>query len=747
MAASPYVAYASVILDVSIQQTLDYGILPAQLDQVKPGVQVEVPLRGHPRKAYVFKIKESSEFPRIQPIRQVISQDILVPEDLFELALWMAKYYHVPLSRVLKILLPAPVRANRSHKQQYMVMRRKTREELTTICKEIRERSPAQAAILEVMLKVSGKILLSELLEESGASRASVDSLVKKGYLAMDRYRIDRSPLVDAEFFRSKAKKLNEEQQQALDKILTSLDASNYETHLLHGVTGSGKTEVYLQAIDRALKADKGVIMLVPEIALTTQTIERFRSRFENQIAILHHRLSAGERLDEWHRIRRGEAPVVIGARSAVFSPVPRLGLLIVDEEHEGSYKSTEEAPCYHARDVAVVRGHISRATVILGSATPSLESYYNTQKGKYSLSTLNARADSASIPRVQIVDMNREDEKAKRRANFSDALLSAIEQRMERGEQMILFLNRRGYHTTQLCQSCEEVVRCPHCEIALTYHRNNSTLACHLCDYTLRPPPKTCPACNSADTLKFRGVGTEQVERALQAIFPDIRTSRMDADTTRHKGSHQKLLRDFRSGKGDILIGTQMIAKGLHLPQVTLVGILNADSGLQIPDFRASESVFQLITQVAGRAGRGRLAGEVIIQTRLPENSIIQHASKQEFLPFYEEELAVRRLFDYPPFSHLVKILFTGKHEQRCLQLAQQLRQALSQRLPSVYELNPVVPAGHAKIKDTYRFQFLIKGPSIYTLNKQLEVLEVSKRLPKGIRCTIDVDPLSTFF
>lgn len=742
-----YPAYASVILDVAIQQTLDYGIPKELLPSIRRGVQVEVPLRGHPRKGYVYEVKKESECCRVQALSKVLSPESFIPEDLFNLGLWMAKYYHAPLSRVLQVLLPAAVRDNRPHKQQYMVMRRKPREELATVCRDIRDKHPSQAAILDVMLQVKGKILLSSLLEEAAVSRSPVDTLVKKGYLSMDSYRIDRSPLENADFFRSKPKTLNDEQAEALKKIIKSLEEKRYETHLLYGVTGSGKTEVYLQAIDFALHQGLGVIMLVPEIALTTQTIERFRSRFEGQIAILHHRLSAGERLDEWHRIRRGEAPVVIGARSAVFSPVPRLGLIIVDEEHESSYKSNETSPCYHARDIAVVRGHQCQTTVILGSATPSLESYHNCCVGKYSLSTLNARADSALIPKVHVVDMNREDDRAKRRATFSDALLNAIEKRLEVGEQTILFLNRRGYHTTQLCLACEEVIRCPHCSTALTYHRGQGKLACHLCDYTLSPPPRHCPSCGSEKNLQLRGVGTEQVERALHAIFPELRSCRMDADTTRHKGSHQQLLRQFRSGKGDVLIGTQMIAKGLHLPQVTLVGILNADSGLHIPDFRASESVFQLITQVAGRAGRGRLAGEVIIQTRLPDNPVLRHAAQQDFIPFYAEEIQVRKLFGFPPFNHLIKLLFTAKSEKRCLQTAEQLRVALLQRLPTVYELHPVIPAGHAKVKDHYRFQFLIRGPSVYVVNQQLEALQLQKRLPNGIRCTVDVDPLSTFF
>lgn len=744
---SMYAKYASVILDVSIDKALDYGIPTELLDKIKRGMRVEVPVRGHLRPGYVIELKDTPDFTPVKPIAKATSALEIITPDLFELALWMARYYCTPIRQVLKILVPASIRSDTKPKEQLFVMRAKTREELSEYCQEIRNKNSAQADVLDVMLQVKKGILLTELLEQTKGTRSPVNTLVKKGFLIVDIVRVDRSPLLNEEYLKTKPKTLNPDQSQALQKITQSLDQTKFETHLLHGVTGSGKTEVYLQAIDHALKQGKGTIMLVPEISLTPQTIERFRSRFEGHIAVLHHRLSNGERTDEWHRIRRGEAQIVIGARSAIFSPVTNLGLIIVDEEHETTYKQTDEMPCYHARDVAVMRGKMVNAAVILGSATPSLESYFNAKNGKYTLSHLGVRADAASMPKVTIVDMKLECDKAKGYTSFSDALLEGMKKRQAKGEQSILFLNRRGYHTTLMCQKCGKSVRCNHCEVSLTFHLGDNALSCHLCGYALKPPPKTCSKCGSEDTMKFRGVGTELIEKSLHAVLPDIRTIRIDADTTKHKGSHQKLFRAFGTGKGDVLIGTQMIAKGLHFPSVTLVGVLNSDSGLNLPDFRASETVFQLITQVAGRSGRGSTAGEVIIQTHMPDNSTIQHASRQDYENFYGEEIGVREAFQFPPFCQMAKVAFSGEDVWQTKNVAEQMRQELVSLLPGTYQLHPVIPAGHAKVKDRYRFQFLIRGPSIGPVSRALETVQQTLKIPSSVTCRIDINPTTTFF
>ncbi|MBA3814927.1 MAG: primosomal protein N' [Parachlamydiaceae bacterium] len=738
--------YASIILDISIDKCLDYGIPRELIPSIKRGMRVEVPVRGKLRTGYVYAIKDHADFSKVKSIERLVSETELINDELFELALWMAKYYCAPMRDVLQIILPAIVRKDVKHKEQLFVMRAQTREQLKVQCEKIRNTNSAQADVLDVMLKVKKGILLSELLQETQGSRSPIDTLTKQGYLIVDVVRVDRSPLVNEEYFQTKPKQLNEEQAAALAKIVKSLNEGRFETHLLYGVTGSGKTEVYLQAIDFVLKQGKGAIMLVPEISLTAQTIERFRSRFEGKIAILHHRLSQGERFDEWHKIRRGEAQIVIGARSAVFSPVNNLGLIIVDEEHESSYKQSESPPCYHAREVAVMRGKLTKATVILGTATPSLESFHNAASGKYTLSSLNKRADSASIPKFSIVDMKIELTKTKGYTSFSESLLSGIKTRQEKGEQTILFLNRRGYHTTLLCQGCSKPVGCPHCDVAMTFHLSENQLACHLCGFYLNPPPKQCPSCKS-ETMKFRGVGTEQIQKALHAVLPDIRTMRIDADTTRHKGSHQKLLRDFGTGKADVLIGTQMIAKGLHFPEVTLVGVLNSDTSLNLPDFRASETVFQLITQVAGRAGRGNICGEVIVQTNLPENNTIRLAASQNYEKFYEEEIEVRKLFNYPPFASMVKLTFSGEEVEKVQQSAENFRSKLILALPADFDLHPVVPSGYAKIKNKFRFQLIIRGPSIYPINRAIDSIRQVIGSDKSVNILVDVNPTSTFF
>lgn len=740
----PFEKYASVLLDVSIDKTLDYGIPHLLVEKARRGCRVEVPLRGGVSSGYILEVKDKPDFTPVKAISKLVTDEALITPDLFELALWMAKYYCSPLRQVFKAIVPATIRGNTKHKEQLYVMRAKTRDELQEICKELRNSHPAQATVLDEMLLVTKGILLSELLEKTKGSRSPVDTLVKKGCLKLDITRIDRSPLVNEEYFKTRHKTLNADQATALEQIVDSIESNCFKTHLIYGVTGSGKTEVYLQAIDKALSMGKGTIMLVPEISLTSQTIERFRSRFEGHIAVLHHRLSHGERHDEWHKIHRGEARIVIGARSAIFCPVKNLGLIIVDEEHENSYKHSDEMPCYHARDIAVMRANLTKATAVLGSATPSLESYFNALKGKYVLNKLGSRADACSLPNVTIVDMNKEREKGY--STFADTLLEGIKRRYKDGEQTILFLNRRGYHTTLLCQECRHVVQCHHCDTALTFHLGENCVACHLCGFSIAPPT-ACSKCSSPKPMKYRGVGTEQVEKALHAVLPDIRTMRMDADTTKHKGSHQKLLRAFGSGKADVLIGTQMIAKGLHFPQVTLVGVLNSDVSLNIPDFKASETAFQLITQVAGRAGRGVLPGEVIIQTCLPDNTTIGFAAKQDYSAFYEEEIASREMFRFPPFAQVVKLAFSGTQAGQIQHVAERFRQELITQLPAGYQLNPLIPAGHAKVKDKYRFQFLVRGSAVYPINHAIALVQEKVQIPREVSMRIDVNPSSTYF
>jgi primosomal protein N' (replication factor Y) (superfamily II helicase) len=740
-------SFASVLLDVAIDKPLDYGI-PLDLEkQIQRGSFVQVPLRGQARKGVVLEVKQESAFKRCLPVSSLLFDTPLLTSDLFELALWMARYYSTPLRKVLKVLLPPSIRNNQQAKKQLFVKLVKSRPETAKICAELQRKFPAQAKILEGLLSTTKGLLLSELLEKTESSKSPVETLSKKGLLELQTITIDRSPFENQEHLKTKPKTLNSEQEESLKKIIEGIETNSFKPFLLFGITGSGKTEVYLQAIAHALSKGKATILLVPEIALTTQTISRFRCRFGENIAILHHRLSQGERRDQWEKIRLGKCSIVIGPRSAIFSPLPNLGLIIVDEEHEQSYKQQDDMPCYHARDISMMRGLLNKCSVILGSATPSIESFNNVKNSKYQLLTLKQRADNASCPTVSIVDMRAEKEKSPHGYLFSSSLLNGIEKRIEQGEQIILFLNRRGYNTSSLCQDCGKTVSCPHCDSSLSFHKHDSILICHLCQFTITPPPKTCPNCKGESQLKYQGTGTQKVENTLKAIFPGVRTIRMDADTTRHKGSHDQLIRSFKSGKADILIGTQMIAKGLHFPEVTLVGVLNSDSSLNIPDFRSTEYTFQLLVQVAGRSGRGALSGEVLIQTYTPQHPIIELAAKQNYEAFFEEEVGNRELFDYPPYSKIVRFLMRGPCPKLVYHHIQQLRQVLIGSLCSKYEIQPVIECGYAKIKDQHRFQFLVKGPTTSLVTRHTQDFQINHSLPSSLRLFVDPDPTTTYF
>lgn len=741
----PNMPVAEVLLDNSLERPLDYSI-PDDFDDLEIGTRVEVPLRGRSAVGTILALKKTSSFSKLKSLGKKLGDKPLVSPELFELAAWITKYYASPLSKVLKVILPPVVRnEKKGHKVQMFVKPLISRNALLEKCKEKRDKFPSQAVVLDALLEKPKGLFLTEILEKTSVTKSPISTLCKQGILKMEEVRVDRSPVYDHDFFPTKPKTLSKEQKEAYSKIVAT--AGTFQPHLLFGVTGSGKTEVYLQVIQDVLNRGEGVLYLVPEIALTSQTIERFKGRFGDQnIAVLHHRLSEGERFDAWHKIRSGEAKIVLGARSAIFSPVEKLGLIIVDEEHESAFKQSEEAPKYHARDVAVMRSKFSKCPIILGTATPSIESYHNALQGKYQLHLLQERADSASLPSVQIIDMKEEFAKAKGYTLFSDALLDKLGSRFKKGEQTLLFLNRRGYHTSCNCLKCGHVEKCPNCELTLTYHRSNALLSCHLCDHT-RKTPKNCPSCQTDGPLKFKGAGTEMVERSLHALFPEIRSLRLDADTTKHKGSHEKIFKAFRSGKADVLIGTQMIAKGLHFPMVTLVGVLGLDGSLNIPDFRAGENVFQLLTQVAGRSGRGELAGEVVIQTHLPESSTILHGAAQDFEGFYKEEIEVRKLFHFPPFSQLIKFSFASENEKECERKAVEFRKKLIAKMSKETEILPVVPCGYAKIKGKHRFQCLLKTPVIRRVLPAIEQLRLEFGKAKGVRLSIDVNPLTTFF
>jgi primosomal protein N' (replication factor Y) (superfamily II helicase) len=549
---------------------------------------------------------------------------------------------------------------------------------------------------------------------------------------------------------------LNADQAAALDRIVAALETTastataTLTTFLLHGVTGSGKTEVYLQAIAHALRQGKGAIVLVPEISLTPQTVERFKARFcsgplQTMVAVLHSHLSTGERHDEWHKIRQGRARIVVGARSAVFAPVEPLGLIIVDEEHEHSYKQ-EEAPRYHARDLAVIRGRLERAVVVLGSATPALESYYNAVHGKYALLELPLRADEKTMPLVRVIDMRQEARKEKGTPILSQKLRDEIMNRLERKEQVMLFLNRRGYASSLQCPLCGFVAQCPNCSVALTYHRGDQRLLCHICGYATSAP-KQCPETKCRNpAIRYAGLGTERVEETLIKLFPRAQIRRMDSDTLKRKEDYRRILGDFRTGRIDILLGTQMIAKGLHFPNVTLVGIIYADLSLHQPDFRAGERTFQLLTQVAGRSGRGDVEGEVVVQAFSPFHPAIQYSRRHDFLGFYDQEIEFREQLKYPPFSRVALLTLKGRNEEKVRFSAEHLRKELERQLSAISNLviaGPA-PAPLLRAETYYRHQIMLRARHMPPLSRALGKLVEELSLPDDVTLTVDVDPIN---
>ena len=544
-------------------------------------------------------------------------------------------------------------------------------------------------------------------------------------------------------FEKTTALSLNAEQQVAVETILQSVQEQQSQTYLLEGITGSGKTEVYLQVIAEVLNQGKTAIMLVPEISLTPQMVQRFKSRFGEHVAVMHSGLSQGEKYDEWRKIERGEAEVVVGARSAIFAPIENIGVIIVDEEHEASYKQ-EETPRYHARDLAIWRSEYHHCPVVLGSATPSLESRARAQKNVYQRLRLTQRANqAATLPTIDVVDMRKEVENGNV-SSFSMSLQEKLQERLEKNEQSVLLLNRRGYSSFVMCRDCGYVLPCPNCDISLTLHMDSKTMKCHYCGHEERIPYR-CPNCGQ-DKIRYYGTGTQKVEEELQTLLPESRILRMDVDTTRRKGAHEKILRTFGEGQADILLGTQMIAKGLDFPNVTLVGVLNADTALNLPDFRSSERTFQLLTQVSGRAGRAEKPGEVIIQSFNPEHYAIQLAKAQDYEDFYTKEMYIRHRGDYPPYYFTVQITASHPEEneaaKQMFQIATKLKQGLS---PQAILLGPT-PNAIMRVNNRYFYQVIIKykqEPMLQPLLKEI-LTDTQRATARGLKLSIDAEPMN---
>jgi primosomal protein N' (replication factor Y) len=622
--------------------------------------------------------------------------------------------------------------------------RRRANPQPPTPTPQPRSLNEKQLRVVEVLKSASDGVPFSELLDSAGVSSSVVRTLEKRGVVEVFAREVRRDPLAALEREFGDDITLNGEQQQALDQIIAKIDERQYSTFLLHGVTASGKTEIYIRAMRDAVRRGMTALMLVPEISLTPVFSRRLKAQFGEAVAILHSSLSEGERGDEWRRIRDGDARVVIGTRSAVFSPLEKLGLVIVDEEHDGSYKQ-DETPRYHGRDTAIVRASRAQAVVVLGSATPSIESYHNAHAGKYTYLRLQTRYGDRALAEVQTVDMREVFKRHGKAQTLSDELKSAIAETFARGEQAMILLNRRGFSSFLLCRSCGLAIQCPNCDVTLTYHRYNSSLQCHYCGF-IRPVPRVCDACEG-EYIHYVGLGTEQLEAMLREMFPEMNVARLDRDTTRRRGSFEQIIMEFASGGIDLLVGTQMIAKGHDFHNVTLVGVVSVDVGLALPDFRAAERTFQLLTQVAGRAGRGDLPGRVIIQTYHPEHYSLTCAREQNYEEFYRREIAFRRTMHYPPFTALINVLIHDKDYDRAngtaSAFARELREAGKDAGMRV--LGPA-PAAISRIRGEYRFQVLIKARSRTRAREALDVAmdRVAADGHSARSISVEVDPIN---
>jgi primosomal protein N' (replication factor Y) len=723
---------AEVAVLLHVDQIFDYKVPESLREQICLGQRVLVPFRDQPTvEAFVVALKQISAFQsRLREVSDIVTLEPELDERDLALARWISQYYIAPLGIVLQAMAPALLRRERTVGYVRPMI---SLADMFAHIEALSPRAPQQAAILRALLSLQNPTE-KELLARVGCGPGPLRALTQTGLVAITR----RSPRPERVEFHEppKAITLNAEQrravaaiQQALAAHSFSLSVSNGEgghTILLHGVNSSGKTEIYLRACQETVAQGGQAIVLVPEISLIPQLVARFRNIFGERVAIYHSGLPDSERTRQWHRLTRGEAQIAIGVRAAIFAPCDRLKLIVIDEEHESTYKQDDAAPRYHVRKVALKRAALTGTTVILGSATPSIESYFNAQHGLYQLLELKERVVSAQPPTIKIVDMG------ERKNLLSSVLRAKIEQRLRNGEQIILFLNRLGY-SIALCRRCRETVKCPLCKIALTMHLREHELRCRYCNYRLRLP--TCQSCRSTDLL-FEGAGTERLELEVQKSFPNKSFRRMDSESVR-RGEHSAILEAFRQKQIQILLGTQMIGLGLDFPNVTLVGIISADTLLDFPDFRAGERTFQLISQVAGRAGRGERPGEVIIQTRHPDNEVIRLAAAQKYLKFYEHELASRQALRYPPFTRILSMTVEHSNEVRARELTDRLREGLSD-LAQLEILGPA-PALPYRLRGRYRWQLLIKSPD---QSAQTELWAIINELKLSDSVTVNVDP-----
>lgn len=712
--------YANVIIDIShekVDRPFQYRIPDSLKEKLAVGMCVQIPFGtgNRKRKGYVIEITGKNEYPeeKIKEIDGIITDNLPAEADAIRLAAWMRQTYGSTMIAALKTVLPVKRAVKAVEKKK--LRRSLPAEELTSLLGEcMRKHQNAKVRVLQELL--TEEELPYELVTgKLHVSAATLNSLVNQGAITIESESSYRNP-VSLNVTAQSGPELSEEQCYIKEQILSDYDKNIRNTYLIHGITGSGKTLVYLALIEEMIKRGKQCIVLIPEIALTYQTLLRFYKRFGDRVSVMNSSLSQGERFDQCERARKGEIDVMIGPRSALFVPFPSLGMIVIDEEHEGSYIS-ENAPRYHARETAEYLASLKKASLVLGSATPSLEAYYKAKKGEYRLFTMKNRKNGGELANVRIVDLRQELRKGNR-SIFSSDLQELIRDRLGKKQQIMLFLNRRGYAGFVSCRSCGYVMKCPHCDVSLSQHIGGK-MVCHYCGYET-VQPKRCPNCSSNYILGFKA-GTQQIERQLYELFPGIRVLRMDGDTTKQKGSFEKILSAFAEGEADVLLGTQMIVKGHDFPNVTLVGVLAADLSLNDSDYRAGEKTFQLLTQAEGRAGRGTLPGEAIIQTYRPEHYSIQQAAKQDYEAFYEEEILYRELLEYPPAGHMLTILVVSKDEKRCKGLAVRLAKEAG---AYVHVIGPT-PAAVSKVKDYYRYMIYLKSLKEEPIRQAKERLE----------------------
>ncbi len=795
-----------------VARILHYNIPETMRRVAVPGVRVTVPLGRRTVLAYLVALCKESDHPQLKALLDIVDTAPILSAEMLKLTEWASRYYVTPWGTQIRAALPAGIDTARSYRvsltptgtavkapgplfgeirqllrSQELSIRQlqaklqkrhikaavdrharagllrvrevirgpiRTRRERRyrvadsthwddSRLKQLKRRAPAQAAVVAHLLGEPVAQTASAIVESTGVNPGVLRTLLNKGLLAAETVDIVRDPFAGDDLSPASTvpPPLTEEQQCAAASIITAIRAERFETLLLHGVTGSGKTEVYLQVIAAALSRGRDALLMVPEIGLTPQLVRLLRARFGPQVAVLHSGLSDGERYDQWNRLRKGEARVAVGARSAVYAPLPRLGVIVVDEEHDGTYKQ-HESPRYHARDLAVVRGRLCRAAVILGSATPSVESFFNTRTGKYRLLKLTKRIDDRPLPDVCVVDMKTE----RGAPMLSNRLNLAVQEGLAHKEQILLFLNRRGYAPYLICTTCGFVVKCPNCSVSLTYHLKEHALACHHCDHTV-PLAKSCPECRQL-SLELQGMGTERIEAELADTFKGSVLLRLDRDTTRRKGAVQQILDRFRRRDGDILVGTQMVTKGHHLPGISTVGVLNADASLHLPDFRSGERTFQMLTQVAGRAGRGETRGRVFLQSFTPEHYSVQAATGHDYERFFEAEISLRRAMHYPPYRRLINLILASNSLKKAAAAAERLARILVDLRADCAGVEILGPARAplSTLRGKKRYQILIKGKHAGVLNRIVREGQATfarTRGFSGVELTVDVDPV----